>query len=91
MILNCTYITNADVGLFESNAKLNTDTGEVFDIETCTDDDQEHIEHVYSEEVSLHFNGKDYSFIVHFDDTQYALQSAVDLNTIQEAVLAAQR
>ena len=88
MILNCTYSTNSDVGIFESNAKLNLKTGKVFDIEICQDDDQEGMETVYSEDISFNFEGKEYTFEVEFKDSYYALKYEKDLKTIQSIKLA---
>lgn len=83
MILDCIYSTNTDVGIFESAAKLNLETGEVFDIETSSDDGQDDIETVNSEEIYFTFEGKEYTFEVEFNDSEYILKNNQDLKVIQ--------
>lgn len=83
MILDCTYSTNTDVGIFESAAKLNLKTGEVFDIKTCSDDGQDDIETVHSEDIYFSFQGKEYTFEVEFNDSEYVLKDNQDLKVVQ--------
>lgn len=83
MILNCIYSTNTDVGIFESAAKLNLKTGEVFNIKSCSDDGQDEIETVHSEEIYFSFQGKEYTFEVEFNDSEYVLKDGQDLKVVQ--------
>jgi len=58
MIIECLYSTDTDIGLFESPAKLNTQTGEVFDIKPSEGDDMENIDMVVRTYVEFTYKNK---------------------------------
>lgn len=89
MIINCIYETNTDVGLFESEALLNTQTGEVFNIVESEGDDMENIDTIYSTEVIFKFKDIEYTATVD-DDEDTGGYTIKDSNEF-EIILAIQR
>lgn len=84
MIINCTYTTEADNGNYETNAKLDTKTLEVIEIESSNDEDAESIEYVLSEKVSFNYLGTDYEFLVRFTNLDYVLDESQDLSVFDK-------
>lgn len=82
MIVKCTYETNSDIGLFESYAKLNTQTGEVFDIEESKGDDQENIDEIYSKTITFNFEGIEYTAHTEENDDGYTIENTPEFKTI---------
>jgi len=83
MKLNCTYITNADIGEFRLPASVDLDTGEV--VEIITDTRMQNIEKVYSEQIEIMFGDKAYYLDVVFDDcdTSVDLKELMSLPPVQ--------
>ena len=84
MIINCTYTTEADNGNYETNAKWDTKTLEVIEIESSNDEDAESIESVLAEKVSFNYLGTDYEFLVRFNDSDYVLDESQDLSVFDK-------
>jgi hypothetical protein len=84
MIINCTYITEADNGDYEAPAKIDTKTLEVKDIGTSDDENQEHSNYVKSEKVQFNYLGTDYEFLVRFTDSDYVLDENQDLSVFDK-------
>ncbi len=64
-IVKCTYVTDSDVGKFESEAFVNLETGEVFNIKACDDPEQENINQVLSEYITFEFHGLQFESIIY--------------------------
>lgn len=65
LTIPCHYTTNSDQGIFESDAELNLVTGEVFNIQECSDSDCE-INEIYS--TTVHFSYLDEEFEFEVED-----------------------
>ena len=87
-ILKCYYITETDVGDFESLAKVDVKTGHVFDIEDATTSDDgesaENVNNVYVERIVVTFKDASQSFEVNFatHDDYYVIPH--DLSLLQD-------
>lgn len=62
--INILYATDADAGLFYSSAKLNCDTGDVFDIELNNEEDAESIEQIFRVSVIFKYKDNEYQYDV---------------------------
>lgn len=66
--ININYITATDVGNFTSHAKLDLETGVVFDIESIDDDEIEQINAIHSAYIVFNYLDKQYRLPLDFDN-----------------------
>jgi hypothetical protein len=64
MIINVTYLTDSDMGIFESNAKLDILTGKLVRIEAVDEEDAQFIDNVYRTYISFNYMNRHHSYDV---------------------------
>lgn len=79
--VKCTYVTESDAGDFYSNAFVNLETGQVFDIESCNDPAQEDINTVHKEYICFDFEGHKFDCDV-YDIDNFLIKIPEDVKKI---------
>lgn len=78
MILNVEYMTNTDVGIFISPAKLETETGKLVEIDLVDDEQAEDIDIIYSKSICFSYNEEKFEYPVDYLDEDSNEESIVD-------------
>lgn len=78
MILNVEYMTNTDVGIFISSAKLETETGQLIEIDLVDDDQAEDIDMIYGKSICFSYNEEKFEYPVDYIDEDSNEEGIID-------------
>lgn len=78
MILNVEYMTNTDVGIFISSAKLETETGKLIEVDIVEDTNVDEIDMIYNKSISFSYHEKNFEYPVDYLDEDDNEEGIID-------------